>query len=59
MCADHEHPPREEGNLGTFFRNIASGEGFLPARLWKASLNVLRRGTRRAACCGNYGEPGC
>jgi hypothetical protein len=59
MCAGHKHPPREEGNPISFYRNIADGEGFLPIRLVRASLNLLRRVPRRAGCCGNYGEPGC
>jgi hypothetical protein len=59
MCAGHEHPPREEGNIRSFFHNLAGAEGNLPAKLAKASLNLLRRGPRRAGCCGNYGEPGC
>ena len=59
MCAGHQHPPREEGNPVSFFRNIARAEGPLPARLVKAWDNLRSRGARRAACCGNYGEPGC
>lgn len=59
MCAGHEHPPRKAGNPISFYRNIAHGDGFLGTRLLKASINLLRRGPRRAGCCGNYGEPGC
>jgi hypothetical protein len=59
MCAGHEHPPREESNIVSFYRNLVHGDGHLPGRLAKASLNLLRRGPRRAGCCGNYGEPGC
>ncbi len=33
MCAGHDHPPREEGNASSFYRNIGQGEGFLPVRL--------------------------
>ena len=59
MCAGHQHPPREEGNPVSFLRNLAQGEGPLPARFITAWANLLRRGSRRAGCCGNYGEPGC
>jgi hypothetical protein len=54
MCADHE-PPR-----WSFYENIANGEGPLPRRLFRAGINLLRRGfPRPAVCCGHYGEPGC
>ncbi|MDQ6918709.1 MAG: hypothetical protein M3Z98_05045 [Candidatus Dormibacteraeota bacterium] len=59
MCAGHKHPPREERDMNSFYRNIAEGEGSLPIRLLRASLNLVRRVPRRAGCCGNYGEPGC
>ncbi len=59
ICAGHEHEPREEANLASFYRNLAHGEGRLPGRLLRAAGNLARRGTRRAGCCGNYGEPGC
>ncbi len=45
--------------MNSFYRNIAEGEGSLPIRLLRASLNLVRRVPRRAGCCGNYGEPGC
>jgi hypothetical protein len=59
MCTGHEHPSREKSNPVSIYRNIADAKGFLPARLFRASLNLLRRVPRRANCCGNYGEPGC
>jgi len=59
MCAGHEHPPREEANLVSVYRNLVHGEGWIGGRLLTAGLNVLRRAPRRTGCCGHYGEPGC
>ena len=59
MCAGHQHPPREEPNLAAFLGNLRHGEGGLPGRLRTAMANLLRRRSRQAGCCGNYGDPGC
>ena len=59
MCAGHGHGPRGGANLVPAYRTFVHGEGWIGARLFTAGINVLRRGPRRAGCCGNYGEPGC
>ncbi|HEY8680860.1 MAG TPA: hypothetical protein VIN01_07380 [Candidatus Dormibacteraeota bacterium] len=57
MCAGQKHPPREEGNPVSFYRNIVDGEGLLPVRLFRASINLFRRGPRRAGCCATTASP--
>lgn len=59
MCADHEPPRREEADRRALWENFARGEGSIAERLMVAGRNVARRGSRRAGCCGNYGQPGC
>jgi len=48
------------GAAFSFLRNLAAG-GMGPVERARAvAANIGRRGgTRRAKCCGHYGEPGC
>ena len=59
MCAGHEHPPLGEVDWRAIWENFTHGEGSIAQRLVVAGRNSARRGSRRAGCCGNYGQPGC
>ncbi len=46
--------------IPSFFRNLTTGDLGLVERARTIAGNLARRGgSRRAACCGHYGDPGC
>jgi hypothetical protein len=43
----------------SFLANLRAGDYGPVERVMKVLGNVGRKATRRQACCGNYGDPGC
>jgi len=43
----------------SLFANFGAGDYGPIERVSKIFGNIGRKVTRREACCGNYGEPGC
>jgi hypothetical protein len=43
----------------SLMRNLSAGDYSAAERVRKIASNIWRKVSRRTACCGNYGEPGC
>lgn len=43
----------------SIMRNLGAGKYSVAERVRKVAANTWRKVSRRTACCGNYGEPGC
>jgi hypothetical protein len=43
----------------SFMRNLGAGDHSPAERVRRIASNTWRKVSRRSACCGNYGEPGC
>ena len=44
---------------GSFWQNLTRGDLPLPERLARIAANNWLKVSRRQACCGHHGEPGC
>ena len=51
--------PESVAGPGSFWQNLTRGDLPLSARLSRIAANNWVKISRRQACCGHYGEPGC
>jgi len=57
MSRDDEGSNRQPGS--SLFRNLTAGDYGPLERLRRIVGNVGLKVSRRSACCGHYGDPGC